>query len=35
MFIKSHQGHPNRNGKPMDDETQDAIISLFQCKQYV
>jgi len=29
MFIKTRQGRPNRKGKPVDDETQDAIISLF------
>jgi len=34
MFIKTHQGHPNRKGKLVDDETHDATVSLLQCKQY-
>jgi len=29
MFIKTHQGRHNRKGKPVDDETHDAIVSLF------
>jgi len=34
MFIKTRQGRPNRKGKPVDDETRDAIVSLFQCSRY-
>jgi len=29
MFIKTRQGRPNRKRKPVDDETHDAIVSLF------
>jgi len=29
MFIKTHQGRPNRKGKLVDDETHDVIVSLF------
>jgi len=33
MFTKACQGRLNRKGKPIDDETRNAIVSLFQCSQ--
>jgi len=29
MFIKTRQGRPTRKGRAVDEETLDAIVSLF------
>jgi len=35
MFIKTRQDHLSKKGKPIDEETLDAIVSLFVLMKYV